>query len=427
MRRPKCGSSAGDLELPKRQLDLRVGSDGFGVRELDGGADAGAEARVGLVVVGPRCDDLVLQADERRTGHLDLHVPLPNPGHLLLAHHVDLVAPHALFGVRGVATGRDRAVEEGPGQHEPGVPVGHVGHPAVPGWSRTVRGRRRPPGPTGEGRRERQVRPELGADRAGALLGRLELRDGLRHARVPRLRHLDRLVERRHVGARRDLVADVDGGVGRTDGGGEHALRDRQPPSRPQPPDVEPGQVGLGARQLDRRPQTRVDAALGEVAVDALALVRIVGRPDDGLRRETRRSRLPRRRSRCRAASGRLGASRRPPARRPRRAAHRCDRSRRPPEAPRRRRESMDTAPTSRSLRRGRADPRDVHEGGRPRTSRCVLLAVIAKSCAGDADRRQPLAARNGGSRHPGRDPGEGGVYRRLVLMSVGEGFDHRQ
>src|SRR5580698_571274 len=48
---PEGGARAFEIELTERQLDVGVGAHGLGVRDLDGVADPGPEARVGLLPV----------------------------------------------------------------------------------------------------------------------------------------------------------------------------------------------------------------------------------------------------------------------------------------------------------------------------------------------------------------------------------------
>ena len=92
-------------------------------------------------------------------------------------------------------------------------------------------------------------------------------------ARIARRRLLDGLGHRRHVPRGRHLRGDLQRRVRRPDRGGEDALGDHHGGARALAADVEAAEIGLGAGELHGRSEPGVHRRLGEIAVDAGALV----------------------------------------------------------------------------------------------------------------------------------------------------------
>ena len=160
------------------------------------------------------------------------------------------------------------------------------------GRDRAAAGRRAAPPRPENVAGQRQVGPQLGADRARQRVG------ARARARAPPAA-ADR--------ASRRLRAPGRGAAAARSGGAspcrvehrvvdahrrrEHRLRRRQRAGRADARHVEPGQVGLGARQLDRRVQPALDLGGGHVAVSLGAREGVLGGAQHGVRALHRRSR----------------------------------------------------------------------------------------------------------------------------------------
>src|ERR1700690_2125824 len=256
------------LKSPKRKLYFGVEANRLGVCKLDGRSHARPKSRVRLVVVCARGDDGVSKGRKRRARDLHLHVGQSDGRDPRLAHDIDLVAAHPFLGTRGDASRGDGGVEKGPGQDQTHIPVGHVGDPSVACRCR-ARGRWRPSRAPRQRRRGREVRPQIGADRARVFFRGPKVCDGFGQGRVPALRHLDRLAQCGHLARTRRIAADVDSRVRRSDGRGQDVLRDRETAPRLDAANVEAGQLRFCPREVDRRSQPGGHAGAGEVPVCA--------------------------------------------------------------------------------------------------------------------------------------------------------------
>ena len=157
--------------------------------------------------------------------------------------------------------------------------------------------------------------------------------------------------------------------------------------ARPDAADVEAREVGLGARQLDGRAQARVDAALREVAVHLRAVVRLVRRLHDRLGREDGEVGLLDAEVDVEArgvGAVLLDVDERVGGRALRADAAEVEHLLREAGADERRGVRREVAPMDAAATRA-ADARDVDESAST-VGPVVLFAVIAKSCAVNAD-----------------------------------------
>ena len=157
---------------------------------------------------------------------------------------------------RGLGARGDDAIEERPGEHDAARPSS-ARREASRRRSGRVRGDIGAAGAAGEFRREAEIGPELGVDRSREQLLRGEL--VARRAELGSLRSASRALA---AGSTSTIVgAGVDARpTGEPIAAASTACAVAQRALRAHAIDLVAREVGLGARQLDRRPQLRGDA-----------------------------------------------------------------------------------------------------------------------------------------------------------------------
>jgi len=106
-------------------------------------------------------------------------------------------------------------------------------------------------GSAGERGAQRNVWTQLSADGARGLLSCTKLCKCLEQARIARFRSLDGGIQIGQVGGSRGRARDVERRVGHTDGCCKHRLRGFEAALRSNSANVELGEIGVRAGQLD--------------------------------------------------------------------------------------------------------------------------------------------------------------------------------